>query len=375
RQPQQSPQPQQRQRPQDNFAGLLRDNRPASALTDAELRRRIGVFGQALQSGRLDGRMENRVRAMLDTDRGELDRRISATTGRDVSGVNADREARNLLQDRRPAARLNDDQLRDRVGRIRAVLSLPGLDPRSEEQLRRLLADDRDELRSRVALAQQPEKRQRFGSNPAQIDRRALRKNMFEAREERRRRLADPSYRIVIPNRPVKRRAPMPTIPLAEAYDQQLLDQLMAPPAYPIDRRYTIEEYRANPSLRTLMPGIEVDTVKFGFNEDFLREEEIVKLDRIGELMERIIAGNPNEAFVIEGHTDLVGSADYNEALSWRRADAVRQALTEFFYIPEQNLEIVGYGEQYPRIPTEFEEPENRRVTIRRITPILYGQQ
>jgi outer membrane protein OmpA-like peptidoglycan-associated protein len=91
--------------------------------------------------------------------------------------------------------------------------------------------------------------------------------------------------------------------------------------------------------------------------------------------MERIIAGNPNEAFVIEGHTDLVGSADYNEALSWRRADAVRQALTEFFYIPEQNLEIVGYGEQYPRIPTEFEEPENRRVTIRRITPILYGQQ
>ncbi|MEC9343017.1 MAG: OmpA family protein, partial [Pseudomonadota bacterium] len=56
---------------------------------------------------------------------------------------------------------------------------------------------------------------------------------------------------------------------------------------------------------------------------------------------------------------------------SWRRAAAVRDALTEFFYIPAENLEIIGYGEQFPRIPTEFEEPENRRSTIRRITPVL----
>ncbi|MCB1465473.1 MAG: OmpA family protein [Nitratireductor sp.] len=379
--PQQSPQPVEqaqprREAPRDDFAGLLRDNRPAGELTDAELRRRIERFGQLLQSGRVDGRQEKRVQAALDAYRGELERRITATTGRDVGRIDAGREVRSILSDNRPANRMNDEQLRERISRTRTVLALPGIDPRTENELRGLLAGDRQELRSRVARVERPERREQFGFRPGQqVDRRALRKNMFEAREERRRRLNDPDYRIVIPNRPVQRRAPMPTIPLAEAYDEQILEQLMAPPAYPVDRRYTIDEYRANPALRTLMPGIEVDTVKFGFNEDFLREEEIIKLDRIAEIIERIVAGNPNEVFLIEGHTDLVGSDAYNEDLSWRRAAAVRNALTQFYYIPERNLEIVGYGEQFPRIPTEFEEPENRRSTIRRITPILYGQR
>ncbi len=356
-----------------SFADLLRDDRSAGDMTDAELRLRIELFNAALQSGQVDGRLERRTRRSLDAYRGELERRISAATGRDVGGIDARREARRILQDDRRAERMRDDALRERIQDTRTVLSLPGLDPRFEDRLRNRLAEDRQELRSRVARAERPERRDRFDA--ARGDRRALRRDMIQAREERRRRLRDRDYQIVIPDRPARRRVPLATIPLAEAYDEQLVEQLMAPPAQPIERRYSIDEYRADPSLRTLMPGIEVDTVKFGFNEDFLREEEILKLDRIGEIMERIIAGNPDEVFLIEGHTDLVGSDAYNEELSWRRAEAVRNALTEFFYIPERNLEIVGYGEEYPRIPTEAEEPENRRSTIRRITPILTGQR
>lgn len=344
----------------------LVDLRSASQLTDAELRNRIRLVTEFLRDNQ-GGRRAGELRSLLDTDNAELNRRITVTTGVDVERLDANREARRLLGDRRAAEELNDKELRERVGLTRGVLALEGLDPRFEDQMRRMLSRDRGELRSRVAEAEPqvvPGTRRAEGED--------LRRDMLRDREERRRRLQDPSYRIDIPRDRVARR-PLPTIPLAEAYERDLERQLSAPPSRRIDRRYTIDEYRANPSLRTIMPGIEVDTVRFGFNEDFLRIEEIAKLDRIGELLERIVAGNPNEVFLIEGHTDLVGSDAYNLALSYRRASAVRDALIEFYYIPRENLEIAGYGEQFPRIPTEYEEPENRRVTVRRITPLLYG--
>jgi len=364
-------QPEKPSRPVPNLAAVD-DGRPAEQLTDAQLRRRIRAASELIESDGIDRRQERRLRQMVEADTTELNRRISATTGTDVGNLDADREARKLLGDNRPANRLRDEQLRERVTQVRGVLALEGLDPRFERQLLAMLASDRQELRSRVAQAERPEIRI---PDPQRVDRRDLRRRMFEERDARRDELRRPDYQIVIERRAPPPPRPLPTIAMAEAYDEDLERQLIAPPAAPIDRQYTMQEYRANPGLRTLMPGIEVDTVKFGFNEDFLREEEIYKLDRLGQLLERIVAGNPDEVFLIEGHTDLVGSDSYNGALSLRRAQAVKAALTEFYYIDPRNLEIAGYGEQFPRIPTEFEEPENRRVTVRRITPILYGSR
>ncbi|MEZ5800307.1 MAG: OmpA family protein [Nitratireductor sp.] len=320
----------------------------------------------------------------MDADAGELANRIKATTGVDTRQVDANREARRILSDGRDARSLNENDLRQRMQSVRGVLAQGGLAPRFENELRSMLNGDRTELRSRVASRE--DRRQRDGANSNNRrdqargndqgigrNRDALRRELLDARAERQRRLQNRQNVIVIDRR--ARYTPLPAIALAEAYDEDVQRQLVAPPSRPIERRYSLREYRQTPSLRTLMPGIEVDTVKFGFNEDFVREQEIGKLDRIGEILERIIAGNPEEVFLIEGHTDLVGSAAYNEALSLRRAAAIRDALTTYFYIPEKNLEIAGYGEEYPRIPTEFEEPENRRVTIRRITPILYGSR
>ncbi|GIL00798.1 MAG: hypothetical protein BroJett030_06970 [Alphaproteobacteria bacterium] len=346
----------------------LPDRRAASLLTDAELRRRIRVINEFLKTAP-EQRRHQGLRAIMEADRAELKLRIAATTGVDVE--DADREARAILRERRPPEGLSDKQLRERIRVTRGVLAMEGLDRGLEQQLRQLLAGDREEIRLRVA-EDEPVRRPERPRREADGD--DLRRDLLRAREERRRRLEDPSYRIRIPREAVVGQ-PLPTIPLAEAYEEDLQRQLSAPPRRHIDRRYTIEEYRALPSLRTVMPGIEVDTVKFGFNEDFLRVDEVIKLDRIGAIMERIIAGNPDEVFLIEGHTDLVGSDAYNQALSYRRAAAVRDALAEYYYIPRRNLEIVGYGEQFPRIPTEFEEPENRRVTVRRITPILYGSR
>ena len=138
-----------------------------------------------------------------------------------------------------------------------------------------------------------------------------------------------------------------------------------------LSRSLTLDEFRSRPDLRRYMPAIEVDSIHFGFNEHWVREEEIDELEHIGSVIERVVAKNPDEVFLIEGHTDAVGSFAYNLDLSRKRAEAVLGALVEFFVIPFENLVPVGYGEQFMKIPTEEEEPENRRVSVRRITPLL----
>ena len=48
--------------------------------------------------------------------------------------------------------------------------------------------------------------------------------------------------------------------------------------------------------------------------------------------------------------------------------------LTQEFGVPAENLSTQGYGEQYLKVPTEAPEQANRRVAVRRITPLLSGQ-
>jgi OOP family OmpA-OmpF porin len=70
--------------------------------------------------------------------------------------------------------------------------------------------------------------------------------------------------------------------------------------------------------------------------------------------------------FRIEGHTDTVGSADYNKELSDRRAAAVVDYLAANFKVDRSRLEPVGMGEQGLLVPTpdQTAEPRNRRVAV-----------
>jgi hypothetical protein len=87
--------------------------------------------------------------------------------------------------------------------------------------------------------------------------------------------------------------------------------------------------------------------------------------------MKRVIRRNPNEVFMIEGYTDAVGSPEDNLSLSDRRAESVAEVLTEEFQVPFENLVTQGYGEDYLKVQTEQPERLNRRVAVRRITPLL----
>jgi outer membrane protein OmpA-like peptidoglycan-associated protein len=70
--------------------------------------------------------------------------------------------------------------------------------------------------------------------------------------------------------------------------------------------------------------------------------------------------------FRIEGHTDTVGAADYNQALSQQRADAVAAYLADKFGVNMNRLQAVGMGEQGLLVATPPNTPneKNRRVNV-----------
>lgn len=73
---------------------------------------------------------------------------------------------------------------------------------------------------------------------------------------------------------------------------------------------------------------------------------------------------HPSVKAVVEGHTDSVGSESYNQGLSQRRADAVRNALINDYGIASNRLSAVGFGEGRPIADNSTSEgrQKNRRV-------------
>ncbi len=68
--------------------------------------------------------------------------------------------------------------------------------------------------------------------------------------------------------------------------------------------------------------------------------------------------------FVIEGHADPRGSAEWNQTLSEGRAETVRQYLIQSQQVAETRLQAIGKGASEPLNEANPAAPENRRVTI-----------
>lgn len=152
-----------------------------------------------------------------------------------------------------------------------------------------------------------------------------------------------------------------------------LYETLLAPPVERIQRPYALDEVRYNAPLRDRMPRIDIDTITFDTGSWAVPPEEVGRLEAIAEALLRAIRANPNEIFLIEGHTDAVGSDIDNLSLSDRRAEAIAIVLTDRYGVPAENLTTQGYGEQFLKVPTSGPERENRRAAVRRITPLLTG--
>lgn len=156
-----------------------------------------------------------------------------------------------------------------------------------------------------------------------------------------------------------------------DASDDDVYEAFSAPPVDRIERRYTLDEVRATPALRDRMRRVDLSDINFDTGSWEVDESQYRKLERVARALLRVIDRNPNEVFMIEGYTDAVGSEEDNLSLSDRRAESVAVILSEQFNVPAENLTTQGYGEQYLKVPTDGPERANRRVAIRRITPLI----
>lgn len=99
----------------------------------------------------------------------------------------------------------------------------------------------------------------------------------------------------------------------------------------------------------------------FELDSDALAPQASAALDRIAEA----VAHRPGSTAVIDGHTDDLGDAAYNQALSERRAEAVALYLVAKG-IARDRLTVRGHGESVPVAPNDTDESRrrNRRVEI-----------
>lgn len=158
-----------------------------------------------------------------------------------------------------------------------------------------------------------------------------------------------------------------------DASYEDIYEALTAPPVDDVDleRGYSLDEIRYNQYLRERMRRIDLDSIYFEFGSWEVAPDQYYKLERIAKAINRLLEERPDEIIMIEGHTDAVGSEEDNMTLSDHRAETVAMILSEEFGVPAENLVTQGYGEQFLKIQTEGPERQNRRVSVRRITPLL----
>jgi OmpA-OmpF porin, OOP family len=102
--------------------------------------------------------------------------------------------------------------------------------------------------------------------------------------------------------------------------------------------------------------------IYFDTGSDRIRPESSPTLKEIGTMLKE----HPDLKLTIEGHTDNVGSAASNQALSEKRAGAVRQALIDSYQVNGERLQAKGLGQTKPAAPNDTPEgrQSNRRVEL-----------
>jgi peptidoglycan-associated lipoprotein len=100
------------------------------------------------------------------------------------------------------------------------------------------------------------------------------------------------------------------------------------------------------------------DTINFAFNSAELTPEAQAILKKQADFIRQF----PEVRFKVFGHTDLVGSAGYNQRLGLRRAQAAVAYLTSMGISRSRLEAVVSYGKSRPIVQTNQPEERNRRT-------------
>lgn len=104
-----------------------------------------------------------------------------------------------------------------------------------------------------------------------------------------------------------------------------------------------------------------IGDVLFAFDKATLSSEAFRNVDKLADFLKK----HPNRSVLIEGHTDSVGSDEYNLDLSKKRAEAVKNALVSKG-VGEERITPKGYGKKYPVASNKTSDGRqlNRRVEV-----------
>jgi OOP family OmpA-OmpF porin len=104
---------------------------------------------------------------------------------------------------------------------------------------------------------------------------------------------------------------------------------------------------------------VELD-VKFDYDKSVVKQESQADIKAVADFMSQY----PQTSTTVEGHTDSTGSDAYNQGLSERRANAVRDVLVNQYGVAADRVSSVGYGESRPVADNGTDEGRavNRRV-------------
>lgn len=108
-------------------------------------------------------------------------------------------------------------------------------------------------------------------------------------------------------------------------------------------------------------PKIDLE-IYFDYNSDAIGPKAITAVNALGEAL--IKPGLKGGTFVLNGHTDAAGSAEYNLALSHRRAQSVRRYLIETYKIMPDTLLVAGFGKERLKFADRPLADQNRRVEV-----------
>lgn len=120
-----------------------------------------------------------------------------------------------------------------------------------------------------------------------------------------------------------------------------------------------LSELKARQTERGIV--LTIGELLFAFAKADLSSKADKNVDKLATFLKKY----PNRNVLIEGHTDNIGSEEYNLDLSQRRAESVKEKLIRNGVGPDR-ITTVGYGEKYPAVSNDTDENRalNRRVEV-----------
>ena len=135
------------------------------------------------------------------------------------------------------------------------------------------------------------------------------------------------------------------------------LVEALTPPPQPKTRGLTPTREVA---VAAITPAVDLE-VRFEFDSAELTPMAQAVLDNLATALTTDLAPY---RFVLEGHTDAVGSDGYNLELSERRAQAVQRYLRSFYRVDPERIATIGKGESELLLPDQPTAAPNRRVRV-----------